>query len=60
MDRLRDEFTLVCGRVVMEDIEIDAADPIERCQRGREACGEEDHSEPNEPDKDTADSNEQD
>ena len=25
------------GRLVMEDIEIDVADPVERCRRGREA-----------------------
>ncbi len=28
----------------MEDFEIDAADPIERCRRGREALGLEDDS----------------
>ena len=34
------------GGLVMEDIEIDAADPIERCQRGWETFSEGDDSGP--------------
>ena len=33
------DFFGSAGRVVMEDIEIDAGDPIDRCRRGREAFG---------------------
>ncbi len=32
-------LSTAAGGLVMADLEIDAADPIERCRRGLEACG---------------------
>ena len=37
-------FARPAGGVVMDDFEIDAADPIERCRRGWEALGLDDDS----------------